>query len=69
MRKNLAGPMPVRKFLDDFLSVQLLPDHLTQLPDFRAMAGSRLESQMYDKFVGTLFIILLPRVSDCLSTG
>lgn len=67
-RKNFVGPMPVRKFLDNFLPVQLPPGHLTGLPNFAAMARSRLESQMYGTFVRSLFILPL-HIPDCPSIG
>jgi hypothetical protein len=54
MRKNFVGPIPVRKFLEDFLPVELPPGHLARLADFKAMGRIRLEKRMYPKFVRSL---------------
>ena len=54
MRKNFVGPIPIRKFLDDFLPVQLPSGHLTQLADFKAMGRIKSEKRMYHKFVCSL---------------
>ena len=65
MRKYFVGPMPVRHFLDNFLPVQLPPARQGQLPGFGAMAGLKLESQMYKTFVRSPLVILL--ISHLLS--
>ena len=51
MRKYFVGPMPIGKFFDDFLPVQLPAETRDRLPSFEGMAGSSSESQMYDIFV------------------
>lgn len=51
MRKHFVGPMPIRKFFDSFLPVQLSTKRRKRLQSFEAMAELRLESEMYNEFV------------------
>jgi len=51
MRKSFIGPMPVKIFFKKFLPIQTPLKTRGQLPEFGAMAGSRLECQMYNTFV------------------
>ena len=63
MRKHFVGPMPVRKFLDDFLPVQFPTNPPRVLRGFSSMTNSGSEKEMYNAFVchcSTILLILCP---------
>ena len=56
MRKTFVGPVPVSKFLDDFLPVQVPEKRQSQLWGFEAMEGIKDEKRMYGKFICSPFV-------------
>ena len=68
MRKHFVGPMPVRKFLDDFLPVQL-PQPQKRLPGFQSVPSCGPEKAMYSKFVGPFLQPHPFRISKPLNAG
>jgi len=61
MVKHFVGPMPVEKFFEDFLPVQLPAGK--RLPGFEEMATCAVENQMYESFVRLFFV---PLLDSCL---
>jgi len=51
MRKNFVGPMPVRKFFEAFLPIELHEGLPQQPQEFVEMANVTSEKDMYAKFV------------------
>ena len=58
----IAGPMPVRDFLDKFLPVQSPSMRMSKLPGFKAGAEPGLENQIH-AFVGFAFAITAYRTN------